>query len=86
MVNERDNQMTTDLRARVVALEQWKMTMEVTAARIDEKWTSMGKRFDDIERDIGTINDNLKWITRLIIGGIALAALAFMVGGGFKPV
>lgn len=77
--------MQTDLRARVVALEQWRVGRDIQSARHDEKWAHMEKRFADIESKINGINDSLSWITRLIIGAIVLGALGFMMSGALKP-
>lgn len=36
----------------------------------------------NVERRLGSIEDTLKWLVRLIIGAIILSALAFTLGGG----
>lgn len=85
----KEDEMQADLRARVVALEQWKGEMTVLSARNDEKWTAMEdritSRFAGIEKSVNDIQGTLTWLVRLIIGGIVMAGLAFMVGGGFVP-
>ncbi|MCO5164647.1 MAG: hypothetical protein M9939_26515 [Mesorhizobium sp.] len=74
-----------DLRARVVALENWRVRRDIESARHDERWKHMDDRFNRLEVKLSGVSDTLTWITRLIIGGIILAIVAFMVGGGFKP-
>jgi hypothetical protein len=88
-----------DLRSRVVSLEHkgasqetrlanietWRTERDIERARHDEKWTNMERRFDHIEKKIGSINDSMTWITRLIIGAIVLAGITFMMSGGIKP-
>ena len=78
-----------DLRARVVALEQWRMAKDVESARHDERWTALEDRletrFRGFESQITKVNDSLTWITRLIIGGIVLAIIGFLIKGGFAP-
>jgi len=38
----------------------------------------------DIEKRLGEIEDTLKWLVRVILGAIVLAAIAYMVNGGLK--
>ena len=38
-----------------------------------------------VEKRLAAIEDTLKWLVRLIIGAFLLAAVAFMVQGGFQP-
>lgn len=45
----------------------------------------MDDRFNRLEAKLVGVSDTLTWITRLIIGGIIMAVVAFMVGGGFAP-
>lgn len=87
-----------DMRSRVVALEQnyrtldqrvqnvetWRNQQDVFNARRDEQFKHLDERFDNIDTKIGGINDTLTWITRLVIGAIILAIVAFMVNGGFN--
>lgn len=37
----------------------------------------------NVERRLGGIEDTLKWLVRLIIGSVILAAIAFAINGGF---
>lgn len=37
----------------------------------------------NVEKRLTSIEDTLKWLVRLIIGAIILAAIAFAFGGGF---
>ncbi|MBX3532601.1 MAG: hypothetical protein KF849_18540 [Rhizobiaceae bacterium] len=81
--------MTADLRARVVALEQWRVQKDIDSARNDEKWTAMETRIDarfaGLEKSVLDIQGTLSRINWLIIGGITMAVVAFLVGGGFAP-
>ena len=76
--------MESDLRARVVALEQWRVQRDIESARHDEKWLGMEKRLTTIEKDISGIQETLTWIMRIIIGGILAGAVAFILKGGFS--
>lgn len=80
----RDEEMQTDLRARVVALESWRVQRDIESARHDEKWKHMDDRFNRLETKLGSVSDTLTWIVRLVIGGIILGVIAFMMRGGFS--
>lgn len=73
----------SDLRARVVALENWRVARDIESARHDEKWSNMEKRLSGIEEDISGVQETLTWIMRLVIGGIIAGIIAFMLKGGF---
>ncbi len=86
----------SDLRARVVQLEQaqaaarltvlesWKQQAAVADAHREGQWLNMKQKLDDVSLDVGDIKGTLTWVSRLIIGGILAAVLAFMVKGGFN--
>lgn len=87
-----------DLRSRVVALEHsaaareqrlmnielWRNQQDVFNARRDEQFKHLDERFDNLDKKITALNDTLTWITRLVLGAIVLAVVAFMVRGGFN--
>lgn len=75
--------MDTDLRARVVALEQWRVQKDIDNARHDEKWKHMDERFNRLEIALAGLSGTLTWIMRIIIGGILAGVVAFMIKGGF---
>ena len=37
----------------------------------------------NVEKRLDAIEDTLKWLTRLIFGGLVMAALAYALQGGF---
>ena len=88
--------MDGDLRARVVQLEQasaaarltaleaWRQHLAVSEAHREGQWKLMEKKLDDVSSDVGDIKGTLTWVSRLIIGGIIAAIVAFMVKGGFN--
>lgn len=76
--------MEADLRARVVALEQWRVQRDIDSARHDEKWKHMDDRFNRVEQKLAGVADTLTWINRLLIGGIITGVVAFMIKGGFS--
>jgi hypothetical protein len=60
---------------RIAAMELWKSSIEVTNARRDEQWTNMLAR-------LNAIDNNIKWVGRLVVGGVILGVLAFVLRGG----
>ena len=74
---------------RLSSLETWQRQRDIDSARHDEKWNAMEHRIDarfaGLEKSVGDIQSSLSRINWLIIGGIVMAIVAFMVGGGFAP-
>lgn len=64
-----------DQKSRIVAMEKWQQEQNIANAVRDERWTTTLARLNNID-------GYLKWIVRLVIGGITTALVAFMVGGG----
>lgn len=70
--------------------------MSTEISRIDSKLVRLEERLVDLERgkavsdsefisvksDLKDIKDSLTWVTRLILGALLLAVLAFVFGGG----
>ncbi len=77
-----------DLRARVVALENWRVQKDIEGARHDEKWQAMehriDARFSGLERSVHDIQTALSRINWLIIGGIFSGIVAFLIKGVFS--
>lgn len=66
-----------DIKGRVAAHEKWQAEQNIANAVRDERWTSTLSR-------LNSIDGNLKWIARLVIGGIITALVAFIIGGGLR--
>ncbi len=64
-----DNNWTDRLERRIIALE--------TRNAVD------AVHRDNVSDRLGAIEDTLKWVVRLIIGGLLMAALTYAVQGGF---
>jgi tetrahydromethanopterin S-methyltransferase subunit B len=62
----------TKLEGRVVDVER---SIAITAVE-----------FLSVKNDLREIKDSLTWVTRLIIGALILAILAFVFGGGLQLV
>lgn len=56
------------LEARIVALETRNAVDEVHRANVADR--------------LGAIEDTLKWLVRLVVGGLLMAALTYAVQGG----
>lgn len=61
------------------------------AARVDLRLIALETRaaVDDVHREnvavrLGHIDDTLKWLVRLVIGGLLMSALAFVLRGGLQ--
>lgn len=92
--DEQDEPMDGGLRARVVQLEQaqaaarltvletWKQQAAIADAHREGQWAVMQQSIASVSTDVGEIKDNQKWVIRLIIGGIIMALVAFLIGGG----
>lgn len=68
-----------DAKSRVRVIEIWQHDQNIANAVRDERWTSTLTR-------LNSIDGNLKWIARLVIGGIITALVAFAVGGGLQRI
>ena len=83
---------------RITALEHWRTHSDIKDARgeeqmasfrlaVDKDMTSLKESLTETKKslgdDIGSIAGTLQWITRLLIGGIALGVVAFLMNGGF---
>ena len=88
-MTEKANDMETDLRACVVALENWRVQRDIESARNDEKWAAMEHRIDTrftgLERSVLDIQTSLSRINWLIIAGIVSDVMAFLIRGGLSP-
>lgn len=74
---------SSDLRARVIALEQWKIDRTVESARHDERWKHLDVRFNQLDKEIKSVSTILSRLNWLVITGIVVAAMSFAINGGF---
>lgn len=74
---------TGDLRARVVALENWRVQRDIEGARHDERWKHMDTKIDGVEKKVDKISSDISRVMWIIIAAILTAVIAFMVKGGF---
>lgn len=71
---------------RVSTLENWRVQRDIADARADEQRKHLDARFDTLQKEIREVNETLKWVNRLIIGGIIAASVSFVIGGGLKSI
>lgn len=86
----------SDLRARVVQLEQasaaarltaleaWRQQSAVEDATRKGEWSNMREKLDGVSSSVNDVKATLTWLNRILIGGIVLGALGFMMRGGFQ--
>lgn len=70
---------------RIAALEAWQRQSEISEAKRGEQWLGLQRDLISITKSISEIQGTLRWIGRTILGAILVAAVAFMVRGGFAP-
>ncbi|PBB44012.1 hypothetical protein CK222_09740 [Mesorhizobium sp. WSM3866] len=76
---------TSDLRARVVALENWRVQRDIESARHDERWKHMDDKIDGVGQKVDKISSDLSRIMWLVLAGIVSGIVMFMIRGGFAP-
>ncbi len=85
---------TGDLRARVVALENWRVQRDIESARHDERWKHMDDKIGDmgkamkheianVAKKVDKISSDISRVMWIIIAAVLTAIIAFMVKGGF---
>jgi hypothetical protein len=84
MVND-EMEHHSDLRARVVALEQWRVQRDIDSARHDERWKRMDDKIEGVGKKVDKISSDLSRILWIILTAVILAIVAFMIKGGFAP-
>lgn len=96
MADQDEHHMDTDLRSRVVALEQgaqhresrvtvleqWKMQRDIAEAKRSEQWKNLDNRFNTLETKIGEVSGTLKWINRMIIAAFIVSLIALVFRNG----
>ena len=76
---------------------QWQEAVIRRLTNLEESYKGISDRINSLEKQdavdevhrsnvenrLSSIEDTLKWLVRLIIGAIILAAIGFALGGGF---
>lgn len=71
-----------DSNKRLSAVEQRLVVAEKVEAIAAVHREEMKERFERMEASFSKLNNNINWLVKLIIGGLILAILSFVVGGG----
>lgn len=91
--------METDLRGRVVALEhqgqghtrrlddleKWQRQSDLADARKEGEWHAMNDKIDGVGKKVDKISSDLSRVVWLLLSGIILGVVAFLIRGGFAP-
>lgn len=96
-IEEMDDTMDgSDLRARVVQLEQasaaarltaleaWRQQIAVDDATRKGEWNNMREKLDGVSSSVNDVKATLTWLNRILIGGIVIGIVGFMMRGGFQ--
>lgn len=62
--------------------ELWRQTIETRLIATETRHAVDEVHRLNLEKRLGGIEDALKWLVRLVIGGIVMGALAFVLQGG----
>jgi len=71
-----------DTHKRFLSLEQKLTDAEKVEAIAAVRRDELTQRFDRMEAYFEKLNNNINWLVKLIIGGLVLAIVSFVVGGG----
>jgi len=63
--------------------ELWRQTIETRLIAAETRHAVDEVHRSNLEKRLGGIEDTLKWLVRLIIGGMAMAMLGYLLKGGF---
>lgn len=70
---------------RLSALEAWRTERDIERARHDERWRHMDEKIEQVGKKVDKISSDMSRVVWLLITGIIMAAVAFLVRGGFAP-
>jgi len=62
--------------------ELWRQTIETRLIATETRNAVDEVHRQNLEKRLGGIEDTLKWLVRLVIGAMVMAALAFVLQGG----
>jgi len=88
-LRQRLEKLDTDLRSfkedthkRFISLEQKLTDSEKVEAIATVRRDELTQRFERLENSFEKLSNNINWLVKLIIGGLVLAIVSFVVGGG----
>jgi hypothetical protein len=69
--------------------DSWRQGVNSRLSTLDDRMSSIEKQAAvdevhrvNVEKRLGSIEDTLKWLVRLILSALILALMAFAIGGG----
>lgn len=64
--------------------DEWKRTVDNRLAALEKQGAVDDVHRGNVEKRLSSIEDTLKWLVRLVIGAIIMAAMAYALKGGFQ--
>ena len=65
--------------------DEWTRLIERRLSAIETRNAVDEVDRQNVEKRLGSIEDTLKWLVRLVLGALIAAALALVVGSGLAP-
>lgn len=65
--------------------EEWRLHAERRLNRVETRTAVDEVHRDAVERRLSRIEDNLRWLIRMVIGGLVGAFITFILRGGLFP-
>lgn len=84
--NTQTQTLYSELNTRIVRLEDWKASQDVSNAVAAEHRRHIVERFDGMEGRLDKIDGHMTWMVRLIGSALILAVMGFLLSGAMnKP-
>ncbi|HSG35881.1 MAG TPA: hemolysin XhlA family protein [Paracoccaceae bacterium] len=65
--------------------DEWTRLIERRISAVETRNAVDEVHRHNVEKRLGSIEDTLKWLVRLVLGALIAAALALVVGSGLAP-
>lgn len=56
---------------------------DIEDAKRGEQWRNIVTQFEGLDEKIDGLNNNIKWVVKLVIGGLIAGLVGFIINGGF---
>lgn len=63
--------------------DEWRVHIEQRIQALETRGAVEEVHRINVEKRLGSIEDTLKWLVRLILGALMMAAIAYALKGGF---
>ena len=80
-----DNDYREGVLRRLASLEAGQAAIEKRMGAVETKSAIDEVHRKNVETRLGSIEDSLKWLVRLVLGACVAAAMGFALSGGFAP-